>query len=223
MIQLPKELKKTKEGSLERRTLNLTELRMVQPQSDEITESIIEGHAAVFNQRSEELGIWFPFREKIMPGAFLETIQKDDIRALFNHSPNFVLGRNKAGTLTLEEDSQGLKVQIHPPDTQFARDLGVSIKRGDISQMSIGFQVLSERWYMDNGEDIREITKAKLYDVSPVTFPAYPQTDVSSRSIEDVWRSHKEDEARQNQAYVKRQQMKLKQRQYELMEKEALN
>ena len=222
MIYLPKELEKTKIRGLERRTLDLTELRMMQPEDEETTQPMIEGHAAVFNQRSEELGVCFPFREKIMPGAFLESIQKDDIRALFNHSPNYVLGRNKAGTLTLEEDVQGLKVQIHPPDTQFARDLGVSIKRGDISQMSIGFQVLTERWYMDNGEDIREITKAKLYDVSPVTFPAYPQTDVSARSINEVWQSHKDEEVRQNKAYAKRQHMKLQQRRYELMEKEAL-
>ena len=214
---MPKEMEKPETGSLERRTLNLTELRMVQPQSDETVEPVIEGHAAVFNQRSEELGSWFSFREKIMPGAFLESIQKDDIRALFNHSPNYVLGRNKAGTLSLEEDEQGLKVRINPPDTQFARDLGVSIRRGDISQMSIGFQVLSEQWYMNNGEDIREITKAKLYDVSPVTFPAYPQTDVGIRSMDDVWNQHNNEIRKIEQ---KRQRQNLMKRMLELIEKE---
>ena len=209
-----------KKSSIERRTLAI-ELRMAEPGEGEAQAPIIEGHAAVFDQESEELGFYFPFREKFRPGAFAETIQKDDIRALFNHSPNYVLGRNMAGTLSLEEDETGLKVRITPPDTQFARDLATSIKRGDINQMSIGFQVLSQRWYMEEGIDIREVTKAKLFDVSPVTFPAYPQTDVSARSIEDVYQRHKAEEAEQNQAHQMRQQMKLYGRKLDIMEKEA--
>ena len=144
--------------------------------------AVIRGHAAVFNQLSEDLG---GFREKIAPGAFADAIRQDDVRALINHDPNFVLGRNIAGTLRMTEDAQGLSVEIHPPDTQAARDLVVSMKRGDITQMSFGFSVQSsgQNWSKDDaGQYIRPLTRVQLFDVSPVTFPAYPQTDVALRS-----------------------------------------
>jgi uncharacterized protein len=144
------------------------------------------GHAAVFDQEAD-IGGWF--QEVISPGAFKSSIKKDDVRALFNHDPNYVLGRNKAGTLTMSEDDTGLKVSIDPPDTQFARDLAISIERGDITQMSFAFSVLEEEWV--NGEkkkpDLRKINKVRLYDVSPVTFPAYEGTDIAIRS-HDAWK-----------------------------------
>jgi len=143
----------------------------------------IVGHAAVFNKWSEDLG---GFREKIAPGAFTKTISEGDVRALFNHDPNFVLGRNKAGTLSLEEDKKGLKVSIDPPDTQWARDLTTSIERGDINQMSFGFRTVKDQWTTPKtgNENKRELLEVELFDVSPVTFPAYPQTDVGVRSID---------------------------------------
>ena len=144
------------------------------------------GHAAVFNQAAD-IGGWF--EELIEPGAFKASIKKDDVRALFNHDPNFVLGRNKAGTLTMSEDDAGLKVSIEPPDTQFARDLAVSIERGDITQMSFAFQVQEEEWVRGEKKDpdVRKIKKVRLYDVSPVTFPAYEGTDIAIRS-HDAWK-----------------------------------
>jgi len=178
---------------LERRTVNLSELRITRQTDEEKPVRMIEGHAAVFNQWSEELGGWFPFREKVLPGAFADTIKTDDIRALFNHDANYVLGRNKAGTLFLEEDDTGLKVRILPPDTQWAKDLLVSIERGDVSQMSFGFTVLSDRWGTEEGADVRELVKVRLYDVSPVTFPAYPQTDVGVRSALEAYERHRSD------------------------------
>ena len=99
----------------------------------------LEGHAAVFNEEADIAGL---FLERVAPGAFAESITKDDVRALFNHDPNFVLGRSIAKTLELKEDEKGLAISIVPPDTQFAKDLVVSMRRGDISQMSFGFQVL---------------------------------------------------------------------------------
>ncbi|MEN6370926.1 MAG: HK97 family phage prohead protease [Armatimonadota bacterium] len=146
----------------------------------------IEGHAAVFNSLSEE--IW-GFREIIKPGAFANAIVKSDVRALWNHNPDYVLGRTKAKTLTIAEDDRGLAVNIIPPDTQFARDLMTSMDRGDIDQMSFAFTVKNERWYTveENGESftIREITEVgELFDVSPVTYPAYKDTDVSARTKE---------------------------------------
>lgn len=151
----------------------------------ENTLSVIEGYAAVFDQFSELLG---DFREVIRPGAFKKSIENGaDVRALWNHDPNFVLGRTKNGTLFLEEDEKGLKVRIIPPNTTWARDLVESIRRGDVDQMSFGFKVVRENWIPgEDGGVIRELLEVDLFDVSPVTFPAYPTTSVAVRSVEDI-------------------------------------
>lgn len=141
----------------------------------------IVGHAAVFNTETD-IGGWF--REKIAPGAFARAIAQDDVRALFNHDANYVLGRNKAGTLTLSEDDKGLAIDIVPPDTSFARDLLVSLERGDVSQMSFGFRVLKELWDDTGDTAVRTLVEVELFDVSPVTYPAYPTTDAAVRSFE---------------------------------------
>lgn len=147
----------------------------------------IVGHAAVFNQWSEDLG---GFQEMIRPGAFAKTIQEADIRALFNHDSNYVLGRNKAGTLTLAEDAKGLAIQIEPPETTWAKDLQVSMKRGDVNQMSFMFQTVRDEWNNQDPKAIkRELVEVKLYDVSVVTFPAYPQTLAHVRLMEAINRS----------------------------------
>jgi uncharacterized protein len=146
----------------------------------------IAGHAAVFNSLSMDLG---GFREQISPGAFAVTVTQDDIRALFNHDPNMVLGRNVAGTLVLMEDNTGLYYEINPPDTQVARDLIANIEAGNITQNSFGFRVLPEgdTWEEDaNGQLVRTLKNVKLYDVSPVTYPAYPQTDIALRNAAEV-------------------------------------
>ena len=138
----------------------------------------IEGYAAVFDVWSEPLG-WF--KEKIRKGAFTETLKTADVRALFNHDPNFVIGRNKAETLELAEDGHGLHFRARPPDTQWANDLTASMKRGDINQGSFGFYAIRDEW--DNKNDTRELIEVELFDVSVVTFPAYPQTNISARSL----------------------------------------
>lgn len=164
----------------ERRLFTVDELRVAA--DDKRT---ISGHAAVFNKDSEPM---YGFVERVASGAFADSLGVDDVRALFNHDPNIVLGRNKAGTLRLSEDKTGLAVEIDPPDTQAARDLMVSMTRGDVSQMSFGFTVLEDEWKFDRENDItyRTLTKVRLFDVSPVTFPAYPDTDVSVRSLKDI-------------------------------------
>jgi HK97 family phage prohead protease len=140
--------------------------------------AVLAGHAAVFNQ---EAVIW-DFRETIAPGAFKKTIKEADIRGLFNHDPNHVLGRNRAKTLRLSEDDAGLSYEIDLPDTQFAIDLAKSIERGDVSQSSFSFATVKDAWQYpkkeEGGMPLRTIIETKLYDVSPVTFPAYEGTDV---------------------------------------------
>lgn len=145
----------------------------------------LSGLAAVFG-RETVIGPWF--REVIQPGAFTESIAQDDVRALFNHDPNLVLGRNVSGTLTLSEDADGLRYDVTPPDTTYARDLMVVVDRGDVSQSSFAFEVPDggDEWNYDELKagklPLRTITKARLYDVSPVTYPAYTDTTVSARA-----------------------------------------
>ncbi len=143
----------------------------------------LRGYASVFDTEAIIWGMW---REKVAPGAYKRTIKDHDIRALWNHNADLVLGRNKAGTLVLSEDKKGLAVDIHPPDTQAGRDAVTSIKRGDVTQMSIGFETVKQEWqYPENKRELplRTITESKLFEVSPVTFPAFEQTSIQARSI----------------------------------------
>ncbi len=165
---------------MERRVFPALELRTDTPDSGNGSRPHIIGHAAVFNSLSEML---WGFREMIAPGAFRDAIDKSDVRALVNHEPSFVLGRKKTGTLKLWEDERGLAIDIDPPETQWANDLLVSIGRGDIDQMSFGFTVGEDCWEEIEGETRRTILRVdELFDVSPVTFPAYPETDAALRA-----------------------------------------
>lgn len=159
------------------RSFPLAELRVI----DDGGKPKIQGYAAVFNSKSEDLG---GFREIVKPGAFKKTILESDIRALFNHDPNYVLGRKKSGTLALEEDEHGLKISVDPPDTGWARDLVTSVRRGDVDQMSFGFRTIKDEWEnADSKEKLRSLVEVQLYDISPVTFPAYPETSVAVREL----------------------------------------
>lgn len=173
--------KRNKPAEPERRSFTVKELR-VQDNGDKPAK--ITGYAAVFNSLSEPLSDWWAgtFREMIRPGAFKNAIERDDVRALWNHDPNYVLGRNKSGTLSLSEDDVGLKIEITPPDAQWARDLMESMRRGDVDQMSFGFRVVTDAWRMQDGEDIRELLDVELFDVSVVTYPAYTETSAAVRS-----------------------------------------
>lgn len=158
-------------GDVERRIFGAHELRVADDGKK------IRGHAAVFNAKAE---IW-GFQERVAPGAFAKSIKESDVRALFNHDPNYVLGRNKAGTLELSEDGAGLVDVITPPDTGWARDLMESIRRGDITQQSFGFRTIKDSWNIEYGMPTRTLQEVQLYDVSPVTFPAYEDTDCGVR------------------------------------------
>jgi HK97 family phage prohead protease len=147
----------------------------------------LRGYAAVFDSETDIAGM---FRERIARGAFADAITKAsaDVHALFNHDPNLVLGRMKAGTLRIAEDDKGLSVEIDPPDTQDARDLIAKIERGDIDQMSFAFTMRGGRQSWDDSRKppLRTIEQVgDLYDVSVVTRGAYPTTDVGVRSLSE--------------------------------------
>lgn len=142
----------------------------------------IEGYAAIFNSDSEDMG----FVERIKPGAFKGALKISDARALFNHDANYILGRQSNNTLKLKEDKKGLFMSVQPPDTQLVRDMILTpIERGDINQQSFGFTIEADSWDgLDTDKPTRTIEKVReLFDVSPVTFPAYQDTDVALRSL----------------------------------------
>lgn len=173
--------------TLERRNVATTlELREDAPDDGNIH---MRGHAAVFGRKSDDLG---GFREVINPGAFKDVLDMHpDVRALFNHNPDKVLGRTRSNTLDLREDPRGLHYYVQAAPTSYARDLEILLKRGDVDQSSFAFSMGTdsrERWEeSEDGEIVRTILKVDgLYDVSPVTYPAYPQTDVSTNSAADI-------------------------------------
>lgn len=165
------------QGGREERAFKVSELRVAEEDGHPAR---IVGHAAVFDQLSDDLG---GFREQIKPGAFSKTLQKADIRALWQHDVNYVLGRRKNNTLRVWEDAEGLAFEILPPNTQWASDVLVTLQRGDVDQMSFGFRTIRDRWEQDEEDNVtRTLIEVELFDISPVTFPAYPQTSAEARS-----------------------------------------
>lgn len=163
------------------RTCQVTEFRVLR---EENKAPEIVGYAALFDQVTE-IGGWF--YESIAPGAFADSLSRgDDVRSLFNHDANLILGRTKSNTLFLKEDEKGLHTRTIPAERSYEKDLLVSIERGDVSQMSFGFYIDEEQNAGKiDGKTHYRITKARLFDISPVTFPAYPQTEVEvQRSLE---------------------------------------
>jgi hypothetical protein len=142
----------------------------------------ISGYACVFDSPSEDIG-WI---EEVDPKAFNNVMSgSPDVRALFNHNADMVLGRTKSGTLHLSIDARGLAYVIDPPDTQVARDLIVSMQRGDVNQSSFGFVCARDQWTENaDGTVSRRILEfAELLDVSPVTYPAFTSTSSGIRSL----------------------------------------
>lgn len=148
-------------------------------QSETNDDFVIEGYFALYEQETELFDGIF---EIITKGAFENTLG-NDIRALWNHNTQYVLGRNKSGTLELKTDEKGLFGIIRLPKTQYAMDLHELVSRGDVDQCSFGFNIL--------GEDLEElasggyrwrINEIDLHEVSVVTFPAYENTSVQARS-----------------------------------------
>ena len=166
-------------NDVEKRNFTLDNIEI---RNDENGKNRVVGYGSVFNKLSEDLG---GFREMIMPGAF-DDVLDNDVRLLFNHDQNFVLGRTASGTLNLSVDENGLRYSAELPDTTFAKDLTKLMERGDINQSSFSFVIENDSWEQtENGYPLRKINKVKrLYDTAIVTYPAYPDAGVGLRSLE---------------------------------------
>lgn len=141
----------------------------------------VKGYASVFNKESQDLG---GFTEVIAPDAF-EGRLDDDVRALFNHDSNLILGRTTSETLRLFVDENGLGYDVDFPNTTYANDLLESVKRGDVTQSSFAFTVRDDEWLFEDDKIIRMVHRVeKLYDVSPVTYPAYVDATAAMRSLD---------------------------------------
>lgn len=141
------------------------------------------GRAIEYNQWSEL--IYGTFQERIMPGAFDKFLAGNpDVIACIDHDPARLLGRTSSATLSLVPDEQGIAVAVPMPETSYARDLAESIRRGDIRGMSFVFRCVTDQWHTVDSVRSRDVVEAELYEVSFVTFPAYPQTSAGVRSIE---------------------------------------
>lgn len=155
----------------------------VEVRTNENGKRIVEGYAVKWGLRSHKIGN--RFYEVFHKGAFVEAVSKNDIRALWSHDTSKILGRTKNETLKLLEDEIGLRFELELPSTTLGNDTFESINRGDVDGVSFGFRAISQDWdKRSNDEVIRNITKADLFEISPVGFPAYPDTTVSVRELE---------------------------------------
>lgn len=170
----------------ERKDMSKVEVRQVQVQDLEVREagagSVFSGYAAVFLSDSEPL----PFIEQIRPGAFQRTLAaRNQVKMFVNHDDTMVLASTRAGTLRLSEDNRGLRVEADLPETSYARDLGVLMRRGDVDSMSFGFHVPrgGDEWSDDGSR--RFLNEIALREVSVVTgFPAYEATSATIRKAQ---------------------------------------
>jgi uncharacterized protein len=148
-------------------------------QAENPEELEIEGYFALYEQETELFEGVF---EIITKGAFNKTLN-NDIRALWNHNTQYVLGRNKSGTLEVREDDKGLFGLIKLPKTQYAQDLYELISRGDVDQCSFGFNILDEDLEeLASGAYRWRLKEVDLHEISVVTFPAYENTSVQARA-----------------------------------------
>lgn len=171
------------------RTVPLDTIDWEQAEGGRSEDYTLRGHAAVFNKLSEDLG---GFRELLEPGTFRAALRSQpDVRLLYGHNADSLipLARTKSGTLELREDSTGLHVWARIAPTSFATDMRTAMQRGDLDQMSFAFTLADngDDWAVtDDGTVVRTIRADgadQLFDVSVVTYPAYPSTDATMREL----------------------------------------
>jgi len=179
--------------TIERRyTSGSVQLRAKDDEEDKDKSRVVRGYAAKYKTKSDNLGTRdYEFFEVIEPGAF-DDVLNEDVRALFNHDANQILARSKGGkgTLRLGVDDTGLWYEFEAPDTRAGNDLLVSLRRGDVDQSSFAFTVSKDgqEWAEVRTDEKTTVTRTikkveRLFDVSPVTYPAYADTSVSVRAL----------------------------------------
>lgn len=145
----------------------------------------IVGMASVFYRSTDpgtEYELGEGYYERIMPSAFDRAISdKHDVRGLFNHDANCILGRTSSGTMRITKTPDGLRYEIDPPNTQAGRDIVESVRRGDVTGSSFSFVAREVRHREERGAVYREVHSVDLFDVGPVTFPAYTSASVGCR------------------------------------------
>ena len=154
----------------------------------------ISGLGIVYNQ---ETRLWDDLYEVVRPGAATAILAgSPDVRSAFNHSRDHILGRTKSGTLELEETPEGVRYTVTPPDAQWAKDLMVSLERGDIDGSSFTFGVEPQDEKVTKRADgtyLREIFNlSALGEMGPVSYPAYETTTANVRSAQETYESFTE-------------------------------
>jgi HK97 family phage prohead protease len=143
------------------------------------------GYASVFDSPTQIGDPRWGFTEVFAPGAFTKTLREQDIVALCDHDPAKPLSRMSAGTLTLEQDQRGLKVDSAIPETSYGNDLNVNLQNRNVEGMSVGFSVVQDEWTTnEDGSELRTVKEARLFEVSTTAFPAYTDTEAGLRSAE---------------------------------------
>jgi HK97 family phage prohead protease len=172
---------------IERRRVSLP----IEFRADEVAGkgNVISGYAAKYydsRDLSTQYELWDGCYERLQPGCFDSALKRpDDVRCLFNHDPNLIIGRTAAGTLILTVDKVGLRYECTLPETGAGPGVAEAIQRKDVTGCSFSFDCLVCTWTEDSANDVcyRDITDVMLYDVGPVTFPAYESTEVELNSI----------------------------------------
>lgn len=186
-----RKMPKTNEKIQGKRVIEVREITLKSPNEFRVTgeeNQKMTGYAAVFDQQAT-VDTWWgdTYKESIKKGAFAKSINESDIFAVWNHNPDIVLGSSRNKTLVLSEDDYGLSIEIEPPNSSEGRSKLESVKRGDVKKMSFAFEVIKENIVKTkdaNGKEIAERTliEVKLWEVSPVVWPAYVGTTLGARS-----------------------------------------
>lgn len=142
----------------------------------------LEGIAHAFGQRAKQGAGYVEFAAT----SFNKALRKSDVRAFMNHDTTLLLGRQKSGTVRVSAEKDGLHYAIDLPDTTYANDLKVLIARGDLTEMSFGMMPGASK--LMRAEDGRQVTfhteVAELFDISPVSLPAFGGTSIALHSAD---------------------------------------
>ena len=205
------------EQQMERRIVPIQEMEI--RRSDD--KSLVGGYAAKFEQLSEEL---WGFREKIRKNAFGKSLSERSVLSFWNHNSDMVLGNSENNTLKVWEDEIGLRFELELPDTTAGKDALTLIQRGDVKGVSFGFRTRVDEWdESDRTNVIRTLVDVVLYEVSPTSMPAYPQTSVAARSIQDIYSEHRKDveQSKQRNIETRERAARIRLNQIKLMETEV--